>query len=654
MAPSRPDLSPVEERKRFVDPMAPWYSRFRQKQAYIAASIARQLSAPVAGGPLLDDAVRAYQQREENGFASGPLRLEESKDLIIKLLDRYKDATATIVIDALDECAEASRGRLLELLEDLLETSPCLLKIFVSSRDDQDIVYKLDNYPNLHLSSDRNTTDINHFVQVETVHLISKGELLRSSLNKAELRDKIVDKLTCNAHGMFRWASLQLQELCRQRTDEAILERLGRLPRTLEDLYREILSRIESFEAETDRRLTRSALSWLLCSQRQLKSEHFLAAVCLPKDGLVYKISKAQLLQLCCNLVIFDSAQDAFRFSHLSVREFLEYRAAYQPVPINALVAEACLSNVGSVFEDPQQNALQEYCDLFWAEHAQAGLQKDQTMLGRTLFQFLSGKGGASSRLCDWQNRVKSLIQHSLTRTIPMPMPINLVFKLQDAVERIPSVLLILCAFDLAGVLDTGEWTRLSTKDPGAIGNFHHEVNARHGEGRILEWYLRSNIPFATDEKFLMSVTRNRFRGHKIMALLFDKRGEEVQITKDVVEAAAGSGSRETMALLLDKRGDEVQITEDIIKAAAANWRSGQEIMELLLDKRGDEVQITEDVVKAAAANLNHGQEIMALLLDKRGDEVQITEVVVKAAAANWRSGRQIMALLLDKRGDEV
>ncbi|WQF90410.1 Putative P-loop containing nucleoside triphosphate hydrolase [Colletotrichum destructivum] len=96
----------------------------RSDPSQIAASIARQLSAPVAGGPLLDDAVRAYQQREENGFASGPLRLEESKDLIIKLLDRYKDATATIVIDALDECAEASRGRLLELLEDLLETSP--------------------------------------------------------------------------------------------------------------------------------------------------------------------------------------------------------------------------------------------------------------------------------------------------------------------------------------------------------------------------------------------------------------------------------------------------------------------------------------------------------------------------------------------------
>ncbi|GKT83832.1 ankyrin repeat protein [Colletotrichum tofieldiae] len=157
---------------------------------------------PCGGGPLLEDAVRVYRKREENAFASGPLNLEESKDLILQLLGRYKDATMTIVIDALDECSETSRSRLLELLQGLLKTSLCLLKIFVSSRDDQDIVYKLDGYPNLHLSSDRNSGDINLFVQTETAHLISTGELLRSSTRKEELRSKIVDELSSNAHGM--------------------------------------------------------------------------------------------------------------------------------------------------------------------------------------------------------------------------------------------------------------------------------------------------------------------------------------------------------------------------------------------------------------------------------------------------------------------
>lgn len=167
------------------------------------ASIARQLSTPVALGPLLEDTVKVYEQREQDAFAAGPLRFEETKDLILKLLARYKDSTTTIVIDALDECVGEARGRLLELLEDLLKASPCLLKIFISSRDDQDIVYKLDEYPNLLLSSDRNSADIHLFVQKETEHLVRRGELLRSSMRKAELHSTIVDKLTRNARGMY-------------------------------------------------------------------------------------------------------------------------------------------------------------------------------------------------------------------------------------------------------------------------------------------------------------------------------------------------------------------------------------------------------------------------------------------------------------------
>ena len=55
--------------------------------------------------------------------------------------------------------------------------------------------------------------------------------------------------------------------------------------------------------------------------------------------------------------------------------------------------------------------------------------------------------------------------------------------------------------------------------------------------------------------------------------------------------------------MLLDRRGDQIQITEDVVKAAASNWENGKEVMALLLDRRGDQIQITEDVVKAAASN---------------------------------------------------
>lgn len=69
-----------------------------------------------------------------------------------------------------------------------------------------------------------------------------------------------------------------------------------------------------------------------------------------------------------------------------------------------------------------------------------------------------------------------------------------------------------------------------------------------------------------------------------------------------------------------------------------------------LLEKCGDEVEITEEVVKAAAGNEGNGEELMALLLEKRGDNVEVTGEVIKAAAGNEYCGEKIMTFLLRHR----
>ena len=77
----------------------------------------------------------------------------------------------------------------------------------------------------------------------------------------------------------FRWASLQLQTLCDAKTDEAVQERLGRLPPKLEDLYLELYEKLTKESADADREVTINALSWLLCAQRTLSSAEFLVAL---------------------------------------------------------------------------------------------------------------------------------------------------------------------------------------------------------------------------------------------------------------------------------------------------------------------------------------------------------------------------------------
>lgn len=121
-------------------------------------------------------AIGKYGKLKESTLASGPLQLNESRKLILKLLELYNDATVTIIIDALDEFR--NQKDLLGILENLLEVFPCLIKIFILSREDQGIVYRFGTDPNLHLSSKLNSRDMKLFIQSETDRLIKIGSLL--------------------------------------------------------------------------------------------------------------------------------------------------------------------------------------------------------------------------------------------------------------------------------------------------------------------------------------------------------------------------------------------------------------------------------------------------------------------------------------------
>lgn len=172
----------------------------RSNPKAILASLARQLSCLEPGKPLLKPTIDLYKQKEAEGFASGGLQIEESCALIIQLVEQYP--LTTIIIDALDECDPGKRLNLLKALENILRESSGLVKIFVSSRDDHDIVIRLQCYPNLEIKSDRNSDDIAAFVKNQTERLIEDGELLQYSDSQTEMKELIVKKVIAGTNGM--------------------------------------------------------------------------------------------------------------------------------------------------------------------------------------------------------------------------------------------------------------------------------------------------------------------------------------------------------------------------------------------------------------------------------------------------------------------
>lgn len=165
----------------------------RSSPEKILAGIVSQLSRFDIGCSLLPPIVQKYNARMAADWSTLPLSIEESCELIISLTEFYP--MTTIVLDALDECDAERRSILLDSLERILQESAQLVKFFVTSRDDQDIVWSLANYPNLRISSTRNAGDIAVFVKNEVDLLVKGGKLLRYSSAKEQLRVLIIESI---------------------------------------------------------------------------------------------------------------------------------------------------------------------------------------------------------------------------------------------------------------------------------------------------------------------------------------------------------------------------------------------------------------------------------------------------------------------------
>jgi hypothetical protein len=166
----------------------------------ILASLARQLSSLEPGKPLLQPSIDLYKKAEAEGFASGQLQVEESRQLVMQLIELYPQTT--VIIDALDECDPITRLEFLQALEHILRSSSSLVKIFISSRNDQDIVLELSGYPNVAIDSQRNSSDIEQFVKAEVEQLIRARKLLRYSNAQTKMKEVIIDKVIEGAAGM--------------------------------------------------------------------------------------------------------------------------------------------------------------------------------------------------------------------------------------------------------------------------------------------------------------------------------------------------------------------------------------------------------------------------------------------------------------------
>jgi ankyrin repeat domain-containing protein 50 len=103
-----------------------------------------------------------WEEQRLKGCPSQQISIESCKRIFRELLKAY--AKSTLIVDGLDECDLKTRHELINVLDDVKRGSESLVKIFIASRDDSDLMQQYEYGRNLQIHSKYNTRDIQEYV----------------------------------------------------------------------------------------------------------------------------------------------------------------------------------------------------------------------------------------------------------------------------------------------------------------------------------------------------------------------------------------------------------------------------------------------------------------------------------------------------------
>lgn len=424
----------------------------------------------------------------------------------------------------------------------------------------------------------------------------------------------------------FRWAVLQLEVLCTLKLDADLRTTLGRLPPRLEELYADIYeNQVSLHHGATGRSTISNVLKWLLSAQTQMSSFEFRRAVAMNLPISIDEFTIEHILDLCHNFVVFDDAFDTLRFTHLSVREFLESRAEYAPVACHVFAGEVCLMQlIGSTKSSNAKNLLKDeydvdvfskvagtsesmvgsfhnYSTLYWMKHcAIIGEDARQSHARfQKLFQFfLSTDCGDPSPLDVWMlsYRHREYDEHAP-------------YYLRKALNNYPSPsirpLFLACAFGICEIVRE----RLASCHLGVEEErMAWEIAVFGDQDEVLKILLTHHRDCYIPDDFVQKVATYMKAGILARVLL---KAPNTPLTADLVVAALMTNTKQSGKLdaILNHYGTS-SVSDDILVTAAADLSGST--FQALLNQR--DIKISEEMFTRAARGKNH--EVVRFLVD--------------------------------------
>ncbi|CAM1510988.1 Fc.00g085010.m01.CDS01 [Cosmosporella sp. VM-42] len=373
----------------------------------IMRSITRQLGVTISAQKTIHSAiVNDYERREAEakieGFDVARLSLQ---DCIRMILSITGSDPVTIVIDAIDEVQPKSRYELVESLQQIVRDSASVVKIFVTSRDDDQVLSLLTNASALRIEAENNRQDMEGFVHDQVALAVNNRRLLTGNISsqlKADLSKALIE-----GAGEMYLVVWQIEKLCDMRHELDVQKAMRRFSDdTLDRLYSEILGKIRNVEEYSSTIATR-AFSLLLSVHEPLSPASFIAALTLMGGNDENLLQLPQVLRICFHLITVDSKMNVLRFAHTSVQEFLEAQSEFAPHKTNVGLG-AVLSPIAHFYQ---------YGVLYWAQHCRTAFltDNDPELLQLTM-EFIFDEKETSLSFISWLEDAQDLGNLSIVK----------------------------------------------------------------------------------------------------------------------------------------------------------------------------------------------------------------------------------------------
>lgn len=358
--------------------------RARRSPDDVFRSIVRQLTVSIHPQRSIHASIASsYERAKAKAKIEGSpsdvtkLRTQECLDLILESLDNNP---ATIVVDTLDEISADVRYSMLDSLNEIVNKSANVVKIFLTTRDDSTTFEMLKDARLLCISQGDNGADIENYTRWCVDTAVAERRLLKGDCSDI-LKDQIISNLVAGAGEMFMWVKMQLSCLCAFALEKDVRDALATVcSSTLDELYAATFNIIKG-SGETAWKVALRFFSWLLYMQEPLSGPQL--ATLIGKVSGSESLTPGDLVRLCLDLLDFSDEKGhsgQLRFSHHSVQEFLRTQVELNPASGHSTLASDSLSicDIGLPFttlpvtqQTPGRIPSDQYAAMYWLWHLQ-------------------------------------------------------------------------------------------------------------------------------------------------------------------------------------------------------------------------------------------------------------------------------------------